>query len=299
VVDTACSCCARRCSGYLQEVSLQVQLLNVDGQNISALARSLEALSEIVDVVRRLLVAYVREVVELEYLSVVRSGDVFSNAPSSSFAYLVEQCQNLKALTLKRIALDEDHCRVLGNFSEPGLEIELDCCEITVAACGVLAQVLGRNHGPTKLGCCDIDNSVLADGLRGNSRLKSLSPRLFGYNDGGNQEVLAITGGLRENKGLIDVDLQHDFRMSDGTWDALCDSLKTHPTLQALNLLGSGMIRQTVLKARVQALVDMMKVNISIHTIHLHACYSQHKLFRESVIPDLETNRFRPRLLAI
>jgi hypothetical protein len=42
----------------------------------------------------------------------------------------------------------------------------------------------------------------------------------------------------------------------------------------------------------------MMKVNMSIHTIHLDACYSQHELYRESVIPYLETNRFRPRLLA-
>jgi hypothetical protein len=48
-----------------------------------------------------------------------------------------------------------------------------------------------------------------------------------------------------------------------------------------------------------QALVDMLKVNISIHTIHLDFGYSQHELYRESVIPYLETNRFRPRLLAI
>jgi hypothetical protein len=54
-----------------------------------------------------------------------------------------------------------------------------------------------------------------------------------------------------------------------------------------------------VLKSRIQALLDMMKVNLSIHTIRLKPRYSQHEIFRESVIPYLVTNRLRPRLLAI
>jgi hypothetical protein len=48
-----------------------------------------------------------------------------------------------------------------------------------------------------------------------------------------------------------------------------------------------------------QALVDMIKVNTSIHRINLRDYYIQHDIYRESVIPYLETNRFRPRLLAI
>jgi hypothetical protein len=43
----------------------------------------------------------------------------------------------------------------------------------------------------------------------------------------------------------------------------------------------------------------MLKVNTSIHTIQLDGCYCKHELFRGSVIPYLETNRLRPRLLAI
>jgi hypothetical protein len=54
-----------------------------------------------------------------------------------------------------------------------------------------------------------------------------------------------------------------------------------------------------VTKSRVQALLDMLKVNTSIHTIHLYSRYSEHEIFQESVIPHLETNRFRPRLLTI
>jgi hypothetical protein len=90
--------------------------------------------------------------------------------------------------------------------------------------------------------------------------------------------------------------------MSDETWDAVCDSLKTHPTLEVLNLrsaITNATTAPAVLKSRIQALVKMLKINISIHTIHLDYHYSQHELFRESVIPYLETNRLRPRVLAI
>jgi hypothetical protein len=45
--------------------------------------------------------------------------------------------------------------------------------------------------------------------------------------------------------------------------------------------------------------VDMLQVNRSIHTILLRDYYEEHEMFRTSVIPYLETNRLRPRLLAI
>jgi hypothetical protein len=87
---------------------------------------------------------------------------------------MMEQCQSLKTLTLKNLEMDENHCRVLGTFSRPALEIVLHQCKITSAGGNALAEVLGCNQGPTKLDLCSIDNVVLADGLRGNSRLKSL-----------------------------------------------------------------------------------------------------------------------------
>jgi hypothetical protein len=207
--------------------------------------------------------------------------------------------------------LDEDHVRALGAISRQGLEIELKHCRITGAAAAVLAQVLGRNQGPTKLDACEIDNLVLANGLRGNSRLKSLRLRTSRSPEDGNREVLAIAGALRENKGLDDLDLiqvHHNFAMSGESWDAVCDSLKTHPTLKVLNLrtennsnnnVGVAPLVPAVLKSRIQALVDMMKVNMSIHTISLRYSDREHELFRGSVSPYLESNGLRPRLLAI
>jgi hypothetical protein len=198
--------------------------------------------------------------------------------------------------------MDEDHLRVLGEYSRPGLEIVLIDCKITNAGASALVEVLGRNQGPTKLDYCEIDNLVLANGLRENSRLKSFRPHLSDSPDDGNREILAIAGTLKENKGLVNLELWQDFRMSDETWDAVCDSLDTHPTLEVLDLRSAytgGTTAAALLKSRIQALVKMLKTNLSIYTIHLESPYRQHEIFRESVIPYLETNRLRPRLLAI
>jgi hypothetical protein len=91
-----------------------------DGQQINALARSSEELSDICDVVLRLLAANVVHSVILETWSFLAGASI--NAPT--LAYLMEQCQSLKALTLEQIVLEEDHCRVLGALSRPGLEIK-------------------------------------------------------------------------------------------------------------------------------------------------------------------------------
>jgi hypothetical protein len=278
--------------------------LNADGKVIDALAKYSEHLLEICDVVLRLLAASGVHSVHLSYW-IARDGTFINSA---SLAYLMEQCQSLKVLTLEKVALDENHCRVLGAYSRPGLEINLEDCAISSAGARALAEILGRNQGPTKLDFCNIDNFVIAEGLRGNSRLKSLTPRIPSNSGSpsnlGNRGVLAIAGALRENKGLVDLELRHDpnlagFTISDETWHALCDSLKAHPTLQVLNLRRAS-LSLNLLEFRIQALVDMMQVNRSIHTIHLPSqLYIEHSLFRGSVIPYLETNRLRPRVRAI
>jgi hypothetical protein len=273
----------------------------VDGIDIYAAARSSEHLLEICDIVVRLLAVSVVHSVKL-FKRQIRGDVPLIHAPT--LVYLMEQCQSLKFLSLKNQKMDEDHCRVLGAYSRAGLEISLVCCKITSAGTNALTEVLGRNQGPTKLDRCHIDNIVLANGLRGNSRLKSLKPRRSNNYEVGNREVLAIAGALKENKGLVELALHNGYGLNDETWGVVCDSLKTHPTLEVLDLrtietYGAGALGPAELKSRIQALLDMMKMNMSIHTIHLRDRYSQHELFRESVIPYLVINRLRPHLLAI
>jgi hypothetical protein len=199
------------------------------------------------------------------------------------------------------LEMDENHCRVLGAYSRPDLEIVLYHCKLTSTGTSALAEVLGHNQGPTRLERCEIDDVVLADGLRGNSRLKSFSKDFSEDFDVGNRKGLAIANALRENKGLVELSPLFGFHANDETWGAICDSLKTHPTLEVLDLLGREPppMAPDVTTSRIQALVDMMKVNTSISTIHVNTCYSETEMYRESVIPYLETNRLRPRLLAI
>jgi hypothetical protein len=119
-----------------------------------------------------------------------------------------------------------------------------------------------------------------------------------------NRELLTMAGALRDNRGLVNLHLALNgnfFKMNDETWCTVCDSLKTHPTLQFLRLQSRWTFELTpaVLRLRIEALVDMMKVNMSIHTITLADRYCEHELFRQSVMPYLETNRLRPRIRAI
>jgi hypothetical protein len=285
-----------------------------DGKDIHALARSPERLFEICDVVLRLLAASVVHSLVLHSWSFLY-GELIS---TRTLAYLMEQCSSLKVLTLTTIKLNANHCRVLGAYSRPDLEIILISCKLTRAGSSALADVLGRNQGPTEITYCDIDCFVLLDGLRGNSRLKSLTPRLSDYRgvayqesliiasgspDAVNRQVLAIAGTLKGNEGIVVCDLRNCV-FTDNTWNAVCDSLKTHPTLQVLSLrwpIGVAPLALAVLKSRIQALVDMLKVNMSIHTIRLNerCYYSNHELFRGAIIPYLETNRLRPRVRAI
>jgi hypothetical protein len=147
--------------------------MKADGKEMIVLARSPEHLLEICDVVLRLLAASVVRSVSLYKWN--RGGAVLINAPS--LAHMMEHCQSLKTLSLKRLTLGENHCRVLDDYSRPGLEIEIELasCTITDAGARALAGILGRNQSLTRLDDCRVDNSILADGLRGNSRLKNLS----------------------------------------------------------------------------------------------------------------------------
>jgi hypothetical protein len=268
---------------------------NADGTDIVAVARSSEHLLEIRDIVVRLLaMSEVHQLILFNW-----THDALIDAPI--LEYLMEQCQSVEALTLENLIMDEDHCHVLDVYSRPDLEIVLRSCKITSAGAGALAQVLGRNQGPTELDDCCVDNFVLANGLRGNSRLQSLSPRLSDDLEVRKRQVLAIAGALRENKGLFELNLRYT-RMTDDMWAPVCDSLMTHPTLEVLDLRWNFMnaaLVPAVLESRVHALGDMMKTNMSIRKIQWDACYSQHELFRRSVIPYLETNRFRPSVRAI
>jgi hypothetical protein len=84
------------------------------------------------------------------------------------------------------------------------------------------------------------------------------------------------------SNGLVDLDLVYEFTMSYETWVAVCDSLKTDPTLEFEGklMMLPEQLHPAQLKVRMQSLVDMLKVNTLIHTIPLDYCFYEHELYR-------------------
>jgi hypothetical protein len=94
---------------------------SADGKHIIALAHSHEHLSEICNVIARLLVASVVHSVHINKWSYLDDALIKAN----TLVYLMEQCQSLKVLTLVHLEMNEDQIRVLDGYSRPGLEIVL------------------------------------------------------------------------------------------------------------------------------------------------------------------------------
>jgi hypothetical protein len=217
----------------------------------------------------------------------------------SAFARSHEHLLEICDVVLRLLTAGVVHSVILQQRSsrDGGVLINVGSLAYLMEQCQSL-KVLLLQHLEMDENHCQIDYYVLANGLRGNSRLESLTPL-----NPSNRELTAIAGALRENKGLVHLSLGYSLlsKLSDETCNAVCDSLKTHPTLQILNLMCAYVapLAPSLLESRIQALVDIMKGNLSIHTIRVQNYYREHELFRGSVIPYLETNRLRPRLLAI
>jgi hypothetical protein len=112
---------------------------DADGKRICVMVRSSEDLFKNFDVFVRLLVASV------VYTVFVRPRWRFRDSDSAlinvaTLAYMMEHCQSLEFLSLEDLEMDENHCRVLGTYSRPDLEIELICCKLTSAGTSALAE---------------------------------------------------------------------------------------------------------------------------------------------------------------
>jgi hypothetical protein len=105
---------------------------------------------------------------------------------------------------------------------------------------------------------------------------------------------------------LKELDLQN-LPIDDENWNVLCESLKTHPSLISLDFRGTSPTLRTTRNEltedqkahRTRALAEMMKVNTVVHTIELSDGERARHIYMEEVLPYLETNRYRPRVLAI
>jgi hypothetical protein len=216
--------------------------------------------------------------------------------------------ENLREVTLRDMILNEEHIRVLASAPLQEVKLVLRGCSLSddEACMNAFRQWLQSGGGPTELYRCVIDPGVLADAMRGNSRLGKLllSPERASTAD--DSDVSLIVSALAENKGLTVFDAFW-YAISDENWSILCHSLENHPTVTTLDLACTGpknpdgkrVFSEEQKTNRTLALAELMQTNTVLHTIRLFPGEFDERIFAESIQPRLETNLNRPRVLAV
>jgi hypothetical protein len=205
-------------------------------------ARSHRAFMEICDVVLRLLAASVVHSAILKTTGLA----AWMNA---SFGVSDGALPSLKCLTLEKLSMDESHCRAWHLFETRSR----DRAE-TLSITGAGASAGG---GPGRKGT---DEAISVKLTCAYSRMGYAEivvwkiEQLLSQNfDVGNREFVRCRRPRRK-EGLVSLHLLHGFTMGDRTWDAVCNSLKKHPTLQLLNIRSAPtqMLAAAVLESRIK-----------------------------------------------
>lgn len=221
---------------------------------------------------------------------------------------------NIRKLKLSRMILNEEHVCALATVSG-SMEIILGECRLEDdAECrNAFVQCLVRNRGPTQLYRCGIDYPILTAALTGNSRVTRLKLDRNERNTGHNAaDAVAHKGdmlrALLHNCGLVQLDLA-THHLDNGHWKTMCESLRMHPTLTDLDLrMTAPLIRASFNRVRLPnedkvhrtgLLADMIKGNTILHTIRLDSDERDHKIYVNTILPNLEVNLYRSRVLAI
>jgi hypothetical protein len=218
--------------------------------------------------------------------------------------FFQESQDNLQKFTLKDVILNEEQIRALATESRPEMEVILKHCILVRDSNwhAAFVQCLHRDGGPIRLNACQIDPHVLAAALEGNSRVTRLAvaPHTSDAEKG------VIFRSLAENKSLVQLDLNGG-PISDENWTTLYNSVKGHPTLAILDL------RNTIPRAhngarfpnagqkaqRARVLAALVQENRVLHTIRLERTMRDKQIYVELILPHLETNLYRPRVLGI
>jgi hypothetical protein len=221
--------------------------------------------------------------------------------------FFQESQDNLREFTLEAVILNKEQIHALATESRPQMEVIMERCKLLLGPdCrAAFIEYLHRDRGPIQLDGCKIDFHVIAAALEGNSRVTRL--RLSSDMATSNAEKGLLFRSLAENKGLVKLDLNRR-PINDENWTILCQSLKTHPTLTTLDLRGTGMMVIDLIiellngeqKAeRTHVLAAMVRENRVLHTLCLNRNERDEQIYVESILPRLETNLYKPRVLGI
>jgi hypothetical protein len=220
--------------------------------------------------------------------------------------FFQESHANLRSVTLENPALNEEQIGALATTeSRPDMELILHACSLLDdnGCHAAFVECLHRDRGPTQLILCKIDCHILAAALEGNSRVTRLCESVIGDDAGKG----VIFRSLAANKGLVELDL-YSCSIIDENWTILCQSLKGHPTLTSLDLRDTNPrvlngarieLSDEQRAQRTRVLAAMVQENRLLFTIYLMPYDVDAQIYEETILPYLETNLYRPRVLGI
>jgi hypothetical protein len=224
------------------------------------------------------------------------------SGPSLS-RFFQESQGNLREFTLLNLVLNEEQIRALATSEPEAMEVILHNCSLSDdnGCHAAFEECLHRDRGPTQLISCNIDCHVLAAALEGSSRVTRL--RLINHGTTTDATKGVMFRSLAENRGLVELGLRN-YSTSNENWTIMCESLKEHPTLTSLVLPRSHGHRRNELSdeqksQKTRLLAEMVRQNTVLHTIHLSERERDEQIYTEDILPYLQTNRYRPRVLGI
>jgi hypothetical protein len=140
-----------------------------------------------------------------------------------------------------------------------------------------------------------LDNQILASALTGDCRVTRFKP-YYGRANGADMAILFRA--LANNSGLVEVKLQYR-STSDDNWTILYESLQAHPTLTKLDLSHTGSGNGLTDDQKTHRTRMTVQWNTVLHTIILSEGERDEQIYTGSILPYLETNLYRPRILAV
>jgi hypothetical protein len=220
--------------------------------------------------------------------------------------FFQESRESLRQVTLECMVLNEDQCLALATMSRVGVKLEILGCSLSNDAAGAFVECLQSDRGPVELIRCNIESQVLTSALTGNSRVTKFQPIYKRVRN--NADMAILFAALFNRRGPVNLDISR-FHMSHDNWSFLCESLKAHPTLTSLDLRNTMPWRRSCADAsvvsdeekshRTRLLAETMKENITLHTVHLSEDERDEQIYKESILPYLGMNLYRPRVLAM
>jgi hypothetical protein len=251
-----------------------------------------KAIRQVVDLLLSLLQSWKCISVRLQ----VNRGDRILYTSNDSFAMFTAG-PTLKELELINVNLLGSQCRILGHVQ--GEQMKLTLWDVIMSDMAVFSAGLAQNLGPTKMEVWTMLGSSGLDLLATFSK----NTRLKQFVCGGaaalqSENIDLIVAALTMNQGLEHLKLSCS--ISSYAWAVLWNAIERHPALIHADIRNScSDIETTCIRDYTRVVAGCMKTNEILQKIDISSRHRDDNIWRQLVLPALETNKYRPRFESV